>query len=58
LKLPELREYTTLAGFFLYEFGRIPHEKEVLDFEGHRFIVEKMNKRHISLIRVVIKPGA
>jgi putative hemolysin len=58
LKLPELREYTTLAGFFLYEFGRIPHEKEALDFEGHRFIVEKMNKRHISLIRVVSKPGA
>lgn len=58
LKLPELREYTTLAGFFLYEFGRIPHEKEALDFEGHRFIVEKMNKRHISLIRVFSKPGA
>jgi magnesium and cobalt exporter, CNNM family len=57
LKLPELREYTTLAGFFLYEFGRIPHEKEALEYEGRRFIVEKMNKRHISLIRVVSKPG-
>ncbi len=57
LKLPELREYTTLAGFFLYEFGRIPHEKDVLDFTGHRFIVEKMSKRHISLIRVMAKPG-
>jgi len=56
LKLPELREYTTLAGFFLYEFGRIPHEKEALDYEGYRFIVEKMNKRHISLIRVLSKP--
>lgn len=57
LKLPELSEYTTLAGFFLYEFGRIPHEKETLDYQGHRFIVEKMNKRHISLIRVVLRSG-
>jgi putative hemolysin len=58
LKLPELSEYTTLAGFFLYEFGRIPHEKESLDYQGHRFIVEKMNKRHISLIRVVLRSKA
>jgi len=52
--LPESGEYTTLAGFFLYEFGRIPIEKDDLAFKGMRFIVEKMNKRHISLIRVEI----
>ena len=52
LELPESGEYTTLAGFFLYEFGRIPAERDALVFGGRRFIVEKMNKRHISLIRV------
>jgi putative hemolysin len=52
LQLPEKGEYTTLAGFFLYEFGRIPHEKDSLEFKGHRLIVEKMNKRHISLIQL------
>lgn len=52
LELPEKGEYTTLAGFFLYEFGRIPHEKDSLEFKGHRLTVERMNKRHISLIRV------
>jgi len=52
LELPESGEYTTLAGFFLYEFGRIPAEKDSLVFEGRRFAVERMNKRHISLIRV------
>jgi putative hemolysin len=52
LELPESGEYTTLAGFFLYEFGRIPAENNALVFEGRRFAVEKMNKRHISLIRV------
>jgi len=41
-----------LAGFFLQEFGRIPREKDVLLHNGRRFIVVKMNKRHISQIRV------
>lgn len=53
LELPEKVEYTTLAGFFLYEFGKIPHERNVLHYKGRKFIVEKMSKRHISLIRVV-----
>jgi CBS domain containing-hemolysin-like protein len=51
-KIPEKGDYMTLAGFFLYEFGHIPKEKDALDHEGRRFVVERMNKRHISLIRV------
>jgi len=51
-RLPESPDYTTLAGFFLYEFGRLPQEKDVLLHGGYRFVVEKMSKRHISLIRV------
>ncbi len=57
-KLPEKRDYTTLAGFLLYEFGRIPKEKDALDYEGRRFVVERMNKRHISLVRVRPAPAA
>jgi putative hemolysin len=57
LELPESGEYTTLAGFFLYEFGRIPRERDALTFAGRRFLVEKMNKRHISLIRVDLTHG-
>lgn len=53
-KLPERKEYTTLAGFFLYQFGKIPQEGESMNYKGHKFIVEKMNKRHISLLRVVL----
>jgi len=55
LKLPEKVEYTTLAGFFLYEFGRIPKEGEFLDYRGHKFMVEKMKKRHINLLRIVLE---
>jgi putative hemolysin len=58
LNIPEKNDYTTLAGFLLYEFGRIPQEKEALEYGGHRFLVEKMNKRHISLIQVRLSPNA
>ncbi len=57
-RLPEKKDYTTLAGFFLYEFGRIPKEKDSLEFEGRSFVVERMNKRHISLVRVRPAPAA
>ncbi len=55
LELPEKTEYTTLAGFFLFEFGKIPQEGEVLSYEGYRFVVEKMSKRHINLLRIIIE---
>jgi putative hemolysin len=55
LELPEKKEYTTLAGFFLYEFGKIPQEGEVLRYESYRLVVEKMSKRHINLLRIIIE---
>ncbi len=57
LGLPESADYATLAGFFLLEFGRIPREKDALDYGGRRFTVERMAKRHISLIRVETLPA-
>ncbi|MBM3284464.1 MAG: HlyC/CorC family transporter [Candidatus Aminicenantes bacterium] len=57
LCLPQTGDFTTLAGFLLYQFGRIPHEKDVLTFKGNQFIVEKMTKRHISLVRIILTPG-
>jgi len=55
LRIPEKGDYTTIAGFFLREFGRIPEEEDVLDYKGYKFIVEKMKKRHINLLRIVLK---
>ena len=52
LGIPENADYATLAGFFLYEFGRLPHEKDALVHGRRRFVVERMNKRHISQIRI------
>jgi putative hemolysin len=56
LCLPQAAGFSTLAGFLLYRFGKIPHEKDVAEFRGHRFVVEKMNKRQISLVRVILNP--
>ena len=56
LCLPQTGEFTTLAGFMLYRFGKIPHEKDALEFEGNRYVVEKMNKRHISLVSILLQP--
>jgi putative hemolysin len=55
LDLPEKTEYTTVAGFFLHEFGKIPREGEVLKYKNFQFIVERMSRRRISLLRVLMK---
>jgi len=52
--LPEKGEYTTVAGFFLDEFGHIPQEGEKLEYRGHTFVVVKMKKRHIDSIRIYV----
>jgi putative hemolysin len=56
LGLPESTNYTTLAGFILSVLERIPSEKDVLTYRGHTFTVERMNKRHISLVRLQVGP--
>jgi putative hemolysin len=57
LAIPEKKDYTTLAGFFLYEFGRLPREKEAFEWNGFRLSVEKMIKRRIALVEVAPAPG-
>ncbi len=55
LGLPEKGEYTTIAGFFLDEFGQIPKENDRLEYKDSQFIVERMNKRQIDQLRIVLK---
>lgn len=58
LGIPEKKYYTTLAGFFLYHYGHLPEEKTSIRIKNLNFTVEKMIKRHVSLIRIkVIKPA-
>ncbi len=52
LAVPEKKDYTTLAGFFLFEFGRLPREKESLEWNGFRLTVEKVIKRRVAQIEI------
>lgn len=52
LDIPEKGDYTTVAGFFLSQFGKLPSKGEMLSHKGWSFIVERMNKRQISLLRI------
>ena len=52
INIPITGEYTTIAGFFLDQFGRIPQERDSLEYQGFQFVVEKMKKRHINTLRV------
>ncbi|HEK86428.1 MAG: hemolysin family protein [Candidatus Saccharicenans sp.] len=54
LNLPENKYYTTLAGLFLYHYGHLPTEKAVVQVNHLEVAVEKMNKRHLSLLRVKV----
>jgi putative hemolysin len=57
LGLPEKSDYSTLAGFFLARFGRLPRENDHIDHDGWRLRVEKMHGRRIALI-FVSRPAA
>lgn len=52
IRLPDQGDYTTIAGFFLKEFGRIPEEGDSLSYQDSSFVVNKMKKRHIYSLRV------
>jgi len=54
LGIPEKKDYTTLAGLFLYHFGHLPAEKDSIKLKSMQFTVEKMSRRHLSQIRVKV----
>lgn len=54
LPIQETGAYTTIAGFFLKEFGKIPKKGDSLDYKNIKFVVDKMAKRRISRIRISI----
>jgi CBS domain containing-hemolysin-like protein len=53
LRLPEDAGYTTLAGFMLAQAGRLLRPDEVVEYEGARFTVERVERRRIRRIRFV-----
>jgi CBS domain containing-hemolysin-like protein len=52
LELPEDPAYTTMAGFLLAQFGRLPQSGEAVEFNHWRFVVERIEERRIRRIRL------
>lgn len=52
LNLPESEDYTTLAGFLIAREGRLLFEGDQVTYNGTRFMVERVNQRRITRIRM------
>ncbi|MBS1808113.1 MAG: HlyC/CorC family transporter [Acidobacteria bacterium] len=52
LQLPESDDYATLAGFLIAREGRLLAEGDAVNYNGVRFIVERLNQRRIARVRM------
>ena len=58
LKLPQDEGYETLAGFLLSRLQKMPAGGEAFDYEGRRYVVEKMDGHRIATVRIEPVPAA
>lgn len=54
IELPEKKEYTTMSGMFIYFFGKLPRAKSKLRIADYQLIVEKMGKRKIEEVKLIM----
>src|SRR5271163_873642 len=52
LKLPQDEGFETLAGFLLSRLQKVPAGGEAFDYEGRRFVVEKMDGHRVATVRI------
>jgi CBS domain containing-hemolysin-like protein len=52
IELPANAGFETVAGYMLYRLGHIPVAGEFVEFEGHRFTVEAMDRNRISSVLI------
>ncbi len=52
LKLPQDEGFETLAGFLLSRLQKMPAGGESFEYEGRRFVVEKMDGHRIATVRI------
>jgi putative hemolysin len=57
LKLPQDEGFETLAGFVLSRLQKMPAGGEAFDYEGRRFVVEKMDGHRIATVRIERVPA-
>lgn len=52
LTLPESESYTTIGGFLMTESGQILKPGEVIEYDGLKFHVERVEKRRVMRVRL------
>jgi CBS domain containing-hemolysin-like protein len=57
LKLPQDDGFETLAGFVLSRLQKMPTGGEAFDYEGRRFVVEKMDGHRVAAVRIEPLPA-
>jgi CBS domain containing-hemolysin-like protein len=53
LELPEHEGFTTIAGFLMAQAGRLLNEGDSINYDGHRFTVERLEGRRIRRVRLL-----
>jgi len=54
LELPERKDYTTLSGLFMYEYGRLPQENARVQVKNTLLVAKKMGRRKIEEVVVIV----
>jgi CBS domain containing-hemolysin-like protein len=57
LQLPQDEGFETLAGFVLSRLQKMPQGGEAFDYEGRRFVVEKMDGHRIATVKIERVPA-
>jgi putative hemolysin len=57
LKIPESREYTTVAGFLLARTGRLLQAGESVRYQDMTFVIDKVDGMKIAQVRVRVFAG-
>jgi CBS domain containing-hemolysin-like protein len=52
LSLPESENYTTLAGFLMTEAGHVLNSNEIIDYNGIRFEIDRVERRRVMSVRL------
>ncbi len=55
LNIPESDDYETIAGFILYNYERIPNQNDKISIPPYDFIITKIDKPRIELIKLIKK---
>jgi CBS domain containing-hemolysin-like protein len=53
LDLPERKDYTTISGLFIYEFGKMPQENARVQVKNYLLVAKKMGRRKIEEIVLI-----